>query len=301
MVSAGRLPGMTALRCFEAAARSGSFTQAAGALNLTQSAVSRQVAKLEAMLGTALFTRHGPRLMLTGPGAAYAAAVAPALAAIEQATSRCRSALDSGVISLATLPSFGMRWLAPRLAQLTREAPELVVNLSARSDEFDFAAEPYDAAIHFGLPEWTGALCEYLFGETNVAVIAPRWLGNDRPGSADLLARIPLLAMSNRQEVWRDFAGQEIAAGGPRRPAATFEHFTMLAQAAVGGAGAAILPSYLIAEELADGRLIRLPGIDSRTSDRAYFLVYPKEKLDKAAFRKFRRWLLREASRESLP
>ncbi|WP_255453592.1 LysR family transcriptional regulator [Novosphingobium sp. Gsoil 351] len=176
------LPGMGALRCFHEAARTGSFTQAAAALNLTQSAVSRQIAKLEALLAVQLFARHGPRLELTTRGSAYAAAIAGPLAAIAQATARYRSVLDSGVISLATLPSFGMRWLAPRLAHLTREAPELVVNLFARNDEFDFAAEPYDAAIHFGRPDWGRARCDLLFAEVAVAVMAGSWLsGREEP------------------------------------------------------------------------------------------------------------------------
>ena len=104
---------MTALRCFEAAARTGSFTQAAEALGLTQSAVSRQIAKLEAILGIRLFMRTGPYLQLTERGRGYADAIGPALATIRTATARFRSELDNGVIALATLPSFGMRWLAP--------------------------------------------------------------------------------------------------------------------------------------------------------------------------------------------
>src|SRR5687768_15839400 len=109
------LPSMTALRCFDAAARSGSFTRAGANLALTQSAVSRQVAKLEQTLGVTLFTRSGPYLQLTEKGRAYADAIAPALASITAASGRFRSELDAGVINLATLPSFGMRWLAPRL------------------------------------------------------------------------------------------------------------------------------------------------------------------------------------------
>ena len=134
-------PSMIALRCFAAAARTGNFTRAAVELNLTQSAVSRQVAKLERTLGVRLFTRVGPYLNLTERGQAYAAAIAPPLAAIVAATERFRSELEAGVVTLATLPSFGMRWLAPRLSLLTRAHPDLVVNLFARSDEFDFAGE----------------------------------------------------------------------------------------------------------------------------------------------------------------
>jgi LysR family transcriptional regulator, glycine cleavage system transcriptional activator len=287
-------PSMIALRCFAAAARTGSFTRAAAELNLTQSAVSRQVAKLEDSLATRLFTRAGPYLQLTERGRAYASAITPPLTAIVAATERFRSELDAGVITLATLPSFGMRWLAPRLTRLTRDLPELVVNLFARSDEFDFAAEIHDAAIHFGQPDWPGVRCDYLFGERCVAVVAPALLkanGNDMHA---VLARAPLLTLTNRPAAWEQWAvSREIELVG-RKPRPRYEHFAMLAQAAAAGAGAALIPDYLIEEELGDGRLVSI-ALPDTTSEGAYYLVYPEEKLEKSAFRKFRRWLIDEA------
>jgi LysR family glycine cleavage system transcriptional activator len=286
---------MTALRCFDAAARTGSFTHAAAALNLTQSAVSRQIAKLEATLEVRLFQRTGPYLRLTERGRAYAESVGPALAAIDAATSRFRSELDDGIITLATLPSFGMRWLAPRLTRLSETFPELIVNLLARSDEFDFAAEIHDAAIHFGLPDWPGAQCDRLFGERCLAVAAPHvWRPGREPAGRDLRG-IPLLSLLNRPHAWMEWASTTGTAVGSSRPIAQYDHFAMLIQAAVAGAGAALIPDFLIVDELADGRLVPLAP-EPLVSDRAYYLVFPAEKLEKSAFRKFRRWILAEAN-----
>lgn len=288
-------PSMIALRCFAAAARTGNFTRAAAELNLTQSAVSRQVAKLEETLGARLFSRAGPYLQLTERGRAYSAAIGPPLAAIAGATARFRSELDAGVITLATLPSFGMRWLAPRLTRLTRELPELVVNLLARSDEFDFAAEIHDAAIHFGKPDWPGVQCDRLFGERCIPVISPELLPEVQGCLHDLISRVPLLTLTNRPDAWEQWLiGAGIALNeGKAQP--RYEHFAMLAQAAAAGAGAALIPDYLIVDELGDGRLVAIaPG--EATSDDAYYLVYPAEKLEKSAFRKFRRWLIEEAN-----
>jgi LysR family transcriptional regulator, glycine cleavage system transcriptional activator len=288
---------MTALRCFAAAARTGNFTRAAAELNLTQSAVSRQVAKLEDALGVRLFTRAGPYLQLTERGRGYAAAIAPALSAITAASDRFRSDLDSGVITLATLPSFGMRWLAPRLARLTRSLPELAVNLFARSDEFDFDSEIHDAAIHFGQPDWPGARCDRLFGERCIPVVAPGLLAGVSGKAPDTVNRIPLLTLNNRPDAWQQWCRQAGIELAPGKRQARYEHFAMLAQAAAAGAGAALIPDYLIGEELEDGRLIAM----SRTalmSEGAYYFVFPAEKLEKSAFRKFRRWLLDEAQTE---
>lgn len=296
MASSGPAPpSMISLRCLAAAVRTGSFTRAAEELNLTQSAVSRQVAKLEAQLGVRLFTRTGPYLQLTERGRAYAAAITPPLASIVAATERFRSGLDTGVITLATLPSFGMRWLAPRLNRLTRELPELVVNLLARSDEFDFAEEVHDAAIHFGLPDWRGVRCDRLFGEECVPVVAPAVLARVQGSLDSVLTGTPLLALVNRPDAWAQWASKAGVAIDGRKPPARYDHFAMLTQAAAAGAGAALIPDFLIDEELRDGRLVPLSP-HTLASPGAYYLVYPEEKLEKAAFRKFRTWLIAQAS-----
>ena len=290
------LPSMTALRCFAAAARTGNFTRAANELNLTQSAVSRQIAKLEELLGAKLFNRAGPYLQLTDRGRAYSHSISGPVAVIAAATERFRSDLDSGIVTLATLPSFGMRWLAPRLTRLTRDLPELVVNLFARSDEFDFTLEVYDAAIHFGEPDWPGVLCDRLFGERCVPVVSAGVAAAYRnPTAAEQLVRIPLLTLVNRPHAWEEWAQRTGVAFEHRKRPAQYEHFAMLAQAAVGGAGAALIPDYLIRDELRDGRLVRLWETSVETPG-AYYLVYPAEKLEKSAFRKFRTWLLSEAA-----
>jgi LysR family glycine cleavage system transcriptional activator len=285
---------MTALRCFVAAARTGNFTRAADLVGLTQSAVSRQIAKLEGLLGARLFTRAGPYLQLTPLGVRYAEAIGPPLASLAAATDRFRSELDQGVVTLATLPSFGMRWLAPRLTRLAAQFPELVVNLLARSDEFDFATEIHDAAIHFGRPDWPGAECDLLFGERCIAVIAPSLFGSHGESIARVLARASRLSLVNRPDAWERWAAQTGLELGNARTSARYEHFAMLIQAAVAGAGVALIPDFLILDELAGGLLVPLSPHAIVTDD-AYYLVYPAEKLETGAFRKFRSWLLEEA------
>lgn len=170
------LPAMTTLRCFSAAARLGSFSRAADELALTQSAVSRQIAGLEKLLDVRLFDRHGPRIALSSAGSGYASAVDEALRIIERASARANPSRNTKSVTIATLPSFGMRWLAPRLSGLARYAPDLIISFSARADEFDLDDEGVDAAIHFGQADWPRAVHDRLFGERSLPVVSPQVL-----------------------------------------------------------------------------------------------------------------------------
>lgn len=289
------LPPMGALNSFAAAARHGSLTRAGQEVGLTQSAVTRQVALLEDWLQAPLFDRVGRRVVLNADGRAYAEAIGPALDRIRSATARLLAKRPENELSIATLPSFGMRWLAPRLPRLTAEHPELVVNFAARSDSFDFAAEDFDAAIHFGLSDWPGAQHDFLFREEAVPVCSPQWLAaNPVAGPGDLAGK-PLLLQTSRRDAWRRWfraAGWDAApsASGP-----TFEHFLMLAQAAAAGAGVALIPRFLIEPELESGALVTPLDLPLATEE-AYYLVYPQAALASPTLRAFRDWIVREAA-----
>ncbi|WP_019831230.1 transcriptional regulator GcvA [Sphingomonas sp. PR090111-T3T-6A] len=287
------LPPMAMLHSFAAAARHGSFSRAAAEVGLTQSAISRQIANLEEWLGVSLFDRAGRRVRLNEAGRAYAEEVGAALGAIRRATARAMTRPSERVIELATLPSFGMRWLAPRLPRLTERHPDLIVNFAARSDEFDFATEPFDAAIHFGRPDWPGAVCDLLFREAAIPVVSPALAeGLSEPRD---LARLPLLVQSNRRDAWARWFALAGVDHVPEGPLPGFSHFLMLAQAAAAGAGAALVPSFLIEPELASGALVR-PFDLALPSERAYYLAYPAAKLESSAFRQLRDWMLAEAA-----
>ncbi len=293
MIEARRLlPPIGALASFAAAARHGSFSRAGDEVGLTQSAVSRQVALLEDWLQTPLFARVGRRVVLNAAGRAYAEAVAPALDRIRSATGRLAARRPDGELTIATLPSFGMRWLAPRLPGLSARHPELVVNFAARSLPFDFAHETFDAAIHFGQPDWPGAAHEFLFREVAVPVCSPAWLTANPIAAPEDLAAKPLLHLSTRGDAWRRwFEAAGIAS--PDRSGPSFEHFLMLAQAAAAGAGVALVPSFLIAPELAAGALVAALDRPLATAG-AYYLVYP-EAVCNPTLRAFADWIGGEA------
>jgi DNA-binding transcriptional LysR family regulator len=191
-----------------------------------------------------------------------------------------------------------MRWLAPRLPRLTAQIPDIVVNFSARSTAFDFADEPFDAAIHFGRPDWMGVTHDLLFHEDAVAVMAASFVELHSIGRPADLLHAPLLTLASRRHAWRAWFSACGVAGDAVEQGATFEHFLMLAQAAVAGTGAALIPQFLIEPELASGALVQ-PFPQPVPDAGSYYLVYPPDRIDSVALREFRDWIVSEAAHES--
>jgi LysR family transcriptional regulator, glycine cleavage system transcriptional activator len=287
------LPSMTALRAFEASARHLSFSLAAEELNLNQSAVSRQMRTLETLLRVKLFHRIRQRLALTDAGRSYLPQVQECLSRLEEATLELISHQGTGgVLNLAILPTFGTRWLIPRMNLFAHLNPHVTVNFSTRAVKFDFATERLDAAIHFGALSWPGVTSHQLMGETVVVVCAPD-LARKRLRSLNDLSRHTLLQHTTRPQAWQEWL---TAAGVPHINALKgprFEHFSMVIQAAVAGLGIAVMPEFLVQQELNAGELI-MPFQHRVVSAHSYHLVYPEENGDLPALKAFRDWLLAE-------
>ncbi|MCZ4351333.1 LysR substrate-binding domain-containing protein [Roseovarius aestuarii] len=283
------LPSIASLRALEALDRLGSATAAAEALSQSQSAVSRQLQSLEEQLGASLIRREGRGMRLTPQGGEYAQAVRGALNQIARASMKAALNPAGGSLSLAILPTFGMRWLVPRLPDFARIHPEVTINLSTRLRAFDFDAEGFDAAIHFGRADWPGTQAIKLHPEQVVAVCAPALLDAHSITSAQDLLTLPLLHIETRPEAWPAwFATQGIDA--PRVPGTVHDQFSTITQAALHGLGVALLPDYLAAHDLAAGRLTPVWG-GPTPSPGAYWLVWPVSKAEDGALRKFRDWI----------
>lgn len=285
------LPSTMMLQAFEASAKRLSFTLAAEDLCLTQSAISKQVIALEEMLRTELFKRLKKRLELTPAGRSFQARISPALNGIEAAVIElmsCQS--DRSTLDLGVVPSFATKWLIPRLGEFARTHPGVTINLATRLVPFDFSETMLDAAIHFGDPHWAGAVCDYLMSEEVVVVCNEEMATGTLLEAADL-ARVSLLHLSTRPNAWKDWAACAGVDGLDISRGPHFDHFSMVAQAAVAGLGAGVLPKFLVLDELASGRLV-IPFGPTATSDNAYYLVYPERKAGLASLQKFRAWLL---------
>ncbi|THG75916.1 transcriptional regulator GcvA [Pseudomonas sp. A-1] len=289
-----KIPSTAALVAFESAARHQSFTKAAEELALTQSAVCRQIAALEAFLGVELFRRTRRGVRLTEEGLSYGRRIAAQLDAVERDTLAVMGQQGSTSLELAVVPTFATQWLLPRLKDFQRRHPEVTVNLTNRTRPFLFADTEFDAALYFGDADWPGTAADFLMRENPVPVCSPELIAPHRNLDARAIAALPLLQQSTRPYAWRQWFGSlglqiEGDMRGPR-----YELFSMLAQAAMHGMGVALIPPLLIQRELAEGRLI-VPLEHAYLSDKAYYLIVPERKAESAALRAFRDWLLDQA------
>jgi LysR family glycine cleavage system transcriptional activator len=283
------LPSTALLQAFEAAARLESITAAAEELSLTQSAVSRQIKALEEQLGTAVFVRERQSIRLTDAGRSYAREIRGALEAIASATLRFRANPQGGTLNLAILPTFGTRWLAPRLPDFIARNPGITLNLATRLAAFDFAAEPMDAAIHFGKSDWPGADLQFLMREILVPACSPGLrarYGLEVP--ADLL-RAPLLHLASRPDAWETWFRRNGVAHTPIS-GMLFDQFATATQAAISGMGIALLPQFLFQPELDRGDLVMAVDCPME-NDNAYYLSWPAERGDYPPLVAFRRWI----------
>lgn len=294
-----KIPSTAALVSFEAAARHESFTRAAQELSLTQGAVCRQIASLEAFLNVELFKRTRRGVKLTEAGLAYSRRVSEQLDAVERDTLSIMGQQGSDALELAVVPTFGTQWLLPRLGEFQQHNPQAVVNLTNRTRPFLFADTPFDAAIYYGDADWPGTQAHRLMAEDAVPVCSPALLeGRTTLPPTEIAAR-PLLQQSTRPYAWRQWfnhCGLQIGRDmtGPR-----YELFSMLAMAATHGMGIALIPPFLISRELACGQLV-IAHPAAAPSEKAYYLMVPERKTQNNLVRSFRDWLIESAGRYSI-
>lgn len=291
------LPPMNHLLAFEAAARHASISRAAEERHLTQSALSRQIASLEESLGVTLFHRVRQRIVLTDAGRLYAGELRQALEAMSAATHKIMSLSGAqAVLNIAVLPTFGTRWLIPRLPSFAEAHPEVTINFAARSQPFDFAAEPFDLAIHFGEPVWPQASCTELMSEALIPVCSPAFKRSHTLRQRADIAQCRLLQQVTRPTQWAEWFEHAGALAPRAHQGPHFEQFAMVVEAAAAGLGVALVPRILVEAELTDGRLVALDEPHD-LSTLAYHLVVPHSREGNALVHEFSDWLLGQAGR----
>jgi LysR family glycine cleavage system transcriptional activator len=286
-----KIPSTHALVAFELAARHESFTRAAEEMSLTQSAVCRQIASLEDFLGLRLFVRTRRGVRLTEAGLSYSRQIAARLDAVERDTLSVMAHHGQGAtIELAVVPTFATRWLMPRIGEFQIAHPDVTVNMATRTRPFLFVDTEFDAAIYYGDAGWPGTEAHYLMPEGSVPVCSPSLLGGSRSLDAEQIAHLPLLQQSTRPYAWRQWFESLGMPVTHDMTGTRLELFSMLAQAAMQGMGVALIPPFLIREELDSGRLL-MPLHHVCPSDKAYYLIIPERKAESATLNGFREWL----------
>lgn len=258
-----RLPPLTAVRAFVAAARHQSFTRAAAELHVTHSAVSRQIKSLEDYLGVALFERRVRQVSLTMEGQAFYAEAAAGLTQIGNAAHALMVRAPVRAVRINVRPSFAVRWLIPRLPDFVAQYPGIEPQVVTSTATPARAADGFDVAIRRGLQGWPPSLQMRPYLEDEALVVgAPSLFKGQRLESARGLAAHVLLCSRSRKGDWDDWLRK---AGIARfRPAGRlhFDHLHLVLQAAVDGLGVAMAPRSLLAHDLEKHRLVSpLPGI----------------------------------------
>jgi LysR family glycine cleavage system transcriptional activator len=292
---ARKLPPLSALRPFEAAARLESFSRAAEELHITHGAVSHQVRALEEHLGAPLFVRHGKRVTLTSAGRTFAERVRSALDEIAVASEMVRPARRDDRLTVSVLPSFASRWLMPRLIRFMEANPKIEVNVNASVALADFARDEIDVAIRFGVGPWAGLVCEKFLDDEYFPVASPKMNRGKLPRTPKDLLGVRLMREDRDYwQRWFDVAGVPLdqPIEGP-----LFNDSTYSLQAAARGEGVALARRSIIGEDLERGTLKRLFDIAVPCRE-SYWFVSPKEMADAARVRAFRDWVKQELDRE---
>lgn len=288
------IPSTSMLMAFDAAARHMNFTRAGEELALTQSAISRQVQALEALLDIELFRRDGRVLALTEVGRRYALDLAPALARIHGASSRAL-ALRGGAsqLHMSALPTFTTRWLMPRLAGFYDSHPDIVVHVHARAGEYSLENSGLDVAINVGVAPFPGLISHRLLAEEMIVVGSPEALEKCPVRTPADVARFRLLFNANRLEAWREWFDLQQLPVRLMKPGARFDIGLHQIQAAAAGIGLALVARFLVEDELRAGTLVE-PPVPGLPGQRAYYLMYPPDKAELPTLVAFRQWLLHQ-------
>src|ERR1700728_2624513 len=289
-----RLPSLNGLRAFEAAARHLSFTNAATELNVTQTAISHQIRRLEQELGVRLFVRQNRALTLTAEARDYLPGVRAAFNDLRLATARLLRKDNDHVLTVSTLASLAAKWLLPRLSAFQEKHPGIDVRITTSPSVCDERSGDVDAAIRYGRGQWPGLRADWLMADQLFPVCSPALLTGDKPlrTPEDLADRTLLHSRGGYDDDWRLWL---TAAGLPpnisRQPGLTFDLIFMTVQAAIDGIGVAMGRTSYVEADIAKGRLV-VPFRIALPADAGFYLVSPEARAESPKLSAFRQWLL---------
>ncbi|ONM42830.1 LysR family transcriptional regulator [Halopseudomonas pachastrellae] len=286
-----KLPPLSALRAFEAAARHESAKRAAEELSVTATAISHQIRSLEESLGVALFVRKPRKLELTASGRELKEVLEGAFDSISAAVERLRSAPQRHAVTLTTTPVIASRWLLSWVCMLRETHPTIDLRIHASHDTVALDGVTADIAIRYGDGRWPGMVAEKLLDNTFIPACSPL-LGlsdiNDLPNHPLIHFHSPSAGTGPVDWAgWQKLAkvpGLDISAG------LVFSDETHAVSAAVGAQGVALMSRELIEDELAAGRLVQPFGPEIKV--KAFYLVYPESRKSEPVIQAVRDWVM---------
>jgi LysR family transcriptional regulator, glycine cleavage system transcriptional activator len=289
-----RLPSLNGLRAFEAAARHLSFTLAAAELNVTQTAISHQIRRLEEELGLRLFIRKNRALALTQQARDYLPGVRAAFNDLRLATDRLLRKDDDNVLTISTLASLAAKWLVPRLSIFQEANPRIDVRVTTSSGLVDFKSGDVDAAIRYGRGQWPGMRADWLTADELFPVCSPALLQGGKPLKCpqDLAHHTLLHTSGGYDDDWRLWlTAAELPSDISKQPGLSFDMVLMTVQAAIDGLGVAMGRTSYVEGDIAKGRLV-VPFKIALPADAGFYLVSPQARAESPKLSAFRQWLL---------
>jgi LysR family transcriptional regulator, glycine cleavage system transcriptional activator len=294
-----RLPPLSSLRVFEAAARHNSFRKAAEELNLTASAVSHGVQTLESWLGVELFHRETRGLRLTSAGEVYAPLVNQALTVLAKATEQLPGRKATGTLSVSAAPTFAHKILLPRLERFALQFPDIRVRIDTSQRLVDLTLDDFDIAIRFAPLKKPASNWTLLATETLVPVCSPRFREQlDGPLDASLLSRVPLIHVTITADWAHWFRLRGLEAPPSLDDGLRVDTMQMAADAAIRGLGVTLGRRPLLDDDIDSGRLVPLFD-QSIPSGSGYWLVTSQTDFQKPEVKLFKRWMLSEFGAEA--
>lgn len=284
------LPPLRALQAFEQTARFGNLARAAEVLDLTPSAVSHQLTKLEAMIGRQLFVRAARGVTLTPVGEQYLKDISGLLHSLEVATERATSDISLDCLRLHSAPSFGLLWLMPRLEGFRVSHPDIQINLSCSYEYLHFSRDKIDVDIRHGMPNWPSYEVRTVRNEAFSVLASPTLLARHPVRSAvDLLSRELILSEATLLKWPAWFAQHGLAR--PEKYTLSFDRSYMTLEAASHGLGFALESSLLAQKYLLSGALVEVAPESLSAPVAAHHLVFPKAHSSFPRVRRFLEWM----------
>jgi LysR family transcriptional regulator, glycine cleavage system transcriptional activator len=298
------VPGTRALRTLIAAGKHLNFTRAADEIGLTPAAVSLQIKEIEDQLGVKLFTRTSRTIRLTEPGIILCDAAADALDVMHRAVSKAQKASrGTAQLKVTVDPQFATKWLMRRVERFRKLHPDIDLRFDIAYEVRDFEVDDIDIAIRFGAGKYPGLSADRLFDNVIVPVCSPRLLASGKPLNEprDLLHHTLAHIEWSRQGVtWPNWRMWMAAAGVEDfddSNTLVFETSSNAVDAAMAGDAVALADFVMVANDLAEGRLVRPFELSIKVpSEYAYFLVYPEASASDRRVAAFRDWMLSETA-----
>ncbi|WP_192985703.1 LysR substrate-binding domain-containing protein [Pseudomonas sp. EggHat1] len=290
-MSRRRLPPLSALRAFEAAARHESAKQAAQELSVTATAISHQIRALEESLGVALFVRKPRQLELTMAGRELQQVLESAFDSIGATVERLSATPSRQAITLSTTPAVAVRWLLSWVCMLRDSHPTIDLRIHASHEPVALDGVTADIAIRYGDGRWPGLVAEKLFDNTFVPACSPLLGLQD----AAELPRHTLIHFRNQAAIsspmdWAVWQKQAQVPGLDVSAGLVFSDETHAVSAAVGAQGVALMSRQLIEDELKEGRLVQPFGPE--LEGKPFFLVYPENRRHDPTILAVREWIM---------